>query len=71
MKMTVCALAGKRLETRVSPTSPGHVLVQILSADRAVQASLTLTPDAAAVLADALAQQAQQAEKDARLGVAG
>ncbi|MDM0119016.1 hypothetical protein [Variovorax arabinosiphilus] len=70
-KSTVIALAGKRIESRPSPTSPGHVLIQILSADRAVQASVTLAPHAAAVFADALGLQAESAERVAVEAVAG
>ena len=66
-KTTVIALAGKRLEVRDSPTSPGHILIQIVTADRAVQASLTLRPDAAAVLSDALGIAAARAELHADL----
>ncbi|MBX3660599.1 MAG: hypothetical protein KF740_19365 [Ramlibacter sp.] len=58
----VIALAGKRLEIKPSPTSPGHVLVQVLSADRQVQASLTLDPSTAAVAALALNHEAEAAE---------
>jgi hypothetical protein len=70
-KITVIALAGKRIESRPSPTSAGHILVQILTADRAVQASLTLTPDAAAVFAEALSLQATRAEAEQCLAVGG
>ena len=67
-KSTVIALAGKRLESRPSPTSLGHIVIQIMTADRAVQASVTLTPDAAAVFAEALSLQAVSAEADAMAG---
>lgn len=66
-KTTVIALAGKRLEVRDSPTSPGHILIQIVTADRAVQASLTLRPDAAVVLGDALGIAAARVELHADL----
>lgn len=63
-KHTVCGLAGKRLEVRPSPTSPGHVLVQLLGADRQVVSSVTFDPAAAAVAGMALANEALAAELD-------
>lgn len=41
MKSTIVCLAGKRLQIQPSKTAPGRVLLQILSADREVQASVT------------------------------
>lgn len=66
-KTTVIGLAGKRLSVRPSPTSVGSILIQIISAGRDVQASITLAPDAAAVFADVLALAAVEAESDAAL----
>lgn len=50
MKHTICCLAGKRLEIKPSPTSPGCVLVQILGADRQIQASLTIDAETIGVV---------------------
>lgn len=41
-RFTFVCLAGKRLQIAPSPTAPGRLLIQILSADREVQASLTM-----------------------------
>lgn len=53
MRHTICCLAGKRLEIKPSQTSPGCVLVQILGADRQVQASLTVEAESVAVVEQA------------------
>lgn len=62
-KTTVIGLAGKRLEVRPSPTSVGSVLVQVITPGRDVQAAVTLTPDAAAVFAQALGLEAVAAQQ--------
>lgn len=60
---TIVCLAGKRLQVKPSLTSPGMVLVQILSADRAVQASVTVDPAAAGVLSLAFELEGREAER--------
>lgn len=54
MKHLVVAKAGRRVECKPSVMSPGCVQLTILSADRQPLALVTLSPDAAAVLGDAL-----------------
>lgn len=60
----IAGLAGKRIHISQSKTSPGHVLVQILGADRQPQASLTLDQNQAGNAAGALDVAAREAEAE-------
>ncbi len=62
MLHTICGLAGKRIVIKQSPTSPGHVLLQVLTADREVQASITFDPSGADALGNAARLEAVCAE---------
>ena len=53
-KNIIVGLAGRRLEVRPSPTSPGCVLVQIVLANREVLGSVTLDMHCAAAAGNAL-----------------
>lgn len=61
---TICAAAGQRLVVQPSTTSPGCLSLQLLGADRAVKASVTLDVHAAQVFADALMVGALRLEGD-------
>lgn len=62
MKHLILAKAGRRVECKPSVLSTGCVQLTILSADREPVALVTLSPDAAAVLGDALRIEAADAE---------
>lgn len=51
---TIGGLASRRIQVKPSPTSPGHVLLQVFGPDRDVLASITLDPHCVGVLAEAL-----------------
>ena len=61
MLHTFIGAAGKRLVIRQSPTKAGAVLIQILSADREVQASLTIDAACCAVAGDVFTREADAA----------
>ena len=62
MLHTFIGAAGKRLVIRQSPTKAGAVLIQILSADREAQASMTIDAPCCAVVGEAFAIEAATAE---------
>ena len=58
MKHLVIAAAGRRVEVKPSPTSPGCITLTIIGADRQAVACVTLETNAADVLGFALTQEA-------------
>jgi hypothetical protein len=64
---TVIGVAGRRVVVQPSKLDAGMVTITILGADRQRLCAVTLTPSAAAVMAQALDGEAVMAEKNAEV----
>lgn len=67
---TVVGVAGRRVVVQPSKLDAGMVTITIVGADRQHLCAITLTPSAAAVMAQALEIEAQIAEKMPKMDLA-